>query len=69
MARASGGLFRAGLLFACALGVACVAYLRVAEADDTDRHPFVVVSAQRSVDDYDKWLRLYKRLIVDRSQH
>jgi len=28
-----------------------------------------VVDAQRGADDYDKWLRLYKKLIVDRSQH
>ena len=31
--------------------------------------PVRIVSAQRSVEEYDKWLRLYKRLIVDRSQH
>jgi iron(III) transport system substrate-binding protein len=30
---------------------------------------FRVVDAQRGADDYDKWLRLYKKLIVDRSQH
>jgi iron(III) transport system substrate-binding protein len=30
---------------------------------------FTIVNAQRGVDDYDKWLRLYKKLIVDRSQH
>ncbi len=28
-----------------------------------------IVNAQRGVDDYDKWLRLYKKLIVDRSTH
>jgi iron(III) transport system substrate-binding protein len=28
-----------------------------------------VVNAQEAIDDYDKWHRLYKRLIVDRSQH
>ena len=28
-----------------------------------------VVDSRRIIDDYDKWLRLYKRLIVDRSQH
>jgi ABC-type Fe3+ transport system substrate-binding protein len=31
--------------------------------------PLKVVDARRIIDDYDKWLRLYKRLIVDRSQH
>jgi len=31
--------------------------------------PFRIVSSQQPVEDYDKWLRLYKRLIVDRSQH
>jgi hypothetical protein len=30
---------------------------------------FTIVNAQRGIDDYDKWLRLYKKLIVDRSQH
>ena len=30
---------------------------------------FRIVNAQRGVDDYDKWLRLYKKLIVDRSTH
>ena len=30
---------------------------------------FTIVNAQRGVDDYDKWLKLYKRLIVDRSTH
>ena len=28
-----------------------------------------VVDSRRIIDNYDKWLRLYKRLIVDRSQH
>ena len=28
-----------------------------------------VVDAQRSMDEHDKWAKLYKRLIVDRSQH
>jgi len=28
-----------------------------------------VVNAQEAIDDYDKWLDLYKRIIVDRSQH
>jgi iron(III) transport system substrate-binding protein len=31
--------------------------------------PIKVVNSQRIIDDYDKWLRVYKRLIVDRSQH
>jgi iron(III) transport system substrate-binding protein len=31
--------------------------------------PIKVVDSRRIIDDYDKWLRLYKRLIVDRSQH
>lgn len=30
---------------------------------------FRIVDAQRGADDYDRWLRLYKKLIVDRSQH
>jgi len=30
---------------------------------------FTIVNARRGVDDYDRWLRLYKRLIVDRSTH
>jgi iron(III) transport system substrate-binding protein len=28
-----------------------------------------IVDAQRGVEDYDRWLRLYRKLIVDRSQH
>jgi hypothetical protein len=28
-----------------------------------------VVDARKSMDEHDKWVRLYKRLIVDRSQH
>jgi iron(III) transport system substrate-binding protein len=28
-----------------------------------------IVNAQEAIDDYDKWLDLYKRIIVDRSQH
>jgi len=28
-----------------------------------------VVDSRKAIDDYDKWLRLYKRLVVDRSQH
>jgi iron(III) transport system substrate-binding protein len=31
--------------------------------------PYRVVNSQQSVDEYDKRLRLYKKLIVDRSQH
>ncbi len=31
--------------------------------------PVKIVDSRRIIDDYDKWLRLYKRLIVDRSQH
>ena len=31
--------------------------------------PVRIVSAQKMIDEYDKWLRLYKKLIVDRSQH
>jgi iron(III) transport system substrate-binding protein len=31
--------------------------------------PIKVVDSRRIIDDYDKWLRLYKKLIVDRSQH
>lgn len=28
-----------------------------------------IVDAQKSIDEHDKWLKLYKKLIVDRSQH
>ena len=28
-----------------------------------------VVDSRRAIDDYDKWLRLYRKLIVDRSRH
>lgn len=28
-----------------------------------------IVNSQQPVDDYDKWLRLYKKLIVDKSRH
>ena len=31
--------------------------------------PVKVVSAHQAIDDYEKWHRLYKNLIVDRSQH
>jgi len=27
------------------------------------------VNAQEAIDDYEKWYDLYKRIIVDRSQH
>ena len=30
---------------------------------------YTIVDAKRGVDDYDKWQRLYKKLIVDRSTH
>lgn len=33
------------------------------------RAPIAVVNSQRAIDDYDRWLKLYKKLIVDRSQH
>ncbi len=32
-------------------------------------HPITVVNAHQVIDDYEKWHDLYKRLIVDRSQH
>jgi iron(III) transport system substrate-binding protein len=38
---------------------------RIVEA----KQPYRVVNAQQTPEDYDKWLRLYKKLIVDRSQH
>jgi iron(III) transport system substrate-binding protein len=34
-----------------------------------DGKPIKVVNSQEAVDDYEKWQSLYKRLIVDRSQH
>ena len=34
-----------------------------------ERHRIAVVNAHEAIDDYDKWHGLYKRLIVDRSQH
>ena len=34
-----------------------------------DRKPVRIVDARRAIDDYDRWLRLYKKLIVDRSAH
>ena len=34
-----------------------------------DGKPIKVVNSQEAVDDYEKWHALYKRLIVDRSQH
>lgn len=30
---------------------------------------FRVVDARKTIDEHDKWLRLYKKLVVDRSQH
>jgi iron(III) transport system substrate-binding protein len=38
---------------------------RIVEA----KQPYRVVNAQQTAEEYDKWLRLYKKLIVDRSQH
>src|SRR5437773_2418780 len=35
----------------------------------SDRQAIKIVNAQEAIDDYDKWLDLYKRIIVDRSQH
>jgi iron(III) transport system substrate-binding protein len=34
-----------------------------------ERKAVKIVNAQESIDDYEKWLDLYKRIIVDRSQH
>ena len=34
-----------------------------------ERQALKVVNALEAIDDYDKWLDLYKRIIVDRSQH
>jgi len=34
-----------------------------------DGRPIKVVNSQEAIDDYEKWQSLYKRLIVDRSQH
>jgi iron(III) transport system substrate-binding protein len=34
-----------------------------------ERQPVKIVNAQKAIDDYEKWHRHYKRLIVDRSQH
>jgi ABC-type Fe3+ transport system substrate-binding protein len=31
--------------------------------------PVRVVDSRKAIDEYDKWLRLYRRLVVDRSQH
>jgi len=31
--------------------------------------PYSVVDARKSMDEHDKWVKLYKRLIVERSQH
>ena len=35
----------------------------------SDRQAIKIVNAQEAIDDYEKWLDLYKRIIVDRSQH
>ncbi len=34
-----------------------------------ERRPVKVVNAREAIDDYEKWQRLYQRLVVDRSQH
>ena len=34
-----------------------------------ERQAIKVVNAHEAIDDYDKWHGLYKKLIVDRSQH
>jgi len=34
-----------------------------------ERQALKVVNVQEAIDDYEKWLDLYKRIIVDRSQH
>ena len=34
-----------------------------------ERQAVEVVNAQEAIDDYEKWYDLYKRIIVDRSQH
>jgi ABC-type Fe3+ transport system substrate-binding protein len=34
-----------------------------------ERQPVRIVDAREAIDDYEKWHALYKRLIVDRSQH
>jgi iron(III) transport system substrate-binding protein len=34
-----------------------------------ERQPVKVVDSREAIDDYEKWHALYKRLIVDRSQH
>ena len=34
-----------------------------------ERHAVEIVNAQEAIDDYEKWYDLYKRIIVDRSQH
>jgi iron(III) transport system substrate-binding protein len=34
-----------------------------------ERRPYRIVNAREAIDDYDKWQDLYKRIIVDRSQH
>jgi iron(III) transport system substrate-binding protein len=34
-----------------------------------ENKPLRIVNAREAIDDYEKWQRLYQRLIVDRSQH
>jgi len=34
-----------------------------------ERQAVKIVNAQETIDDYEKWLDLYKRIVVDRSQH
>jgi len=34
-----------------------------------ERQAVEIVNAQEAIDDYEKWYDLYKRIIVDRSQH
>jgi len=34
-----------------------------------ERQAVRIVNAQEAIDDYEKWLDLYKRIVVDRSQH
>jgi iron(III) transport system substrate-binding protein len=34
-----------------------------------ERRAYIVVNSREAIDDYEKWQDLYKRIIVDRSQH
>jgi hypothetical protein len=34
-----------------------------------ERQAVQIVNARETIDDYERWLDLYKRIIVDRSQH